>query len=70
MNERILQALYNLAVDAQMDYEQDCPIIPWEETSRGVSFIELQDAISEALYNLAGEYEPNGSELDDAMELY
>ena len=55
MNERILRALYNLGVEAQLDYEQDCPSIAWEETAQGHSWLELQEAISEKLYELADE---------------
>ena len=55
MNERILRALYNLGVEAQLDYEHDCPILPWEETPQGHAWSELQEAISEKLYELADE---------------
>ena len=61
MNERILKALYNMAVDAQLDYEDTdiSKLIPWEESSHGYSFVELQDAISEKLYELADEDDPS-----------
>ena len=61
MNERILKALYNVAVDAQLDYEDldISKLIPWEESSRGFAFVELQDAISERLYELADEEDPS-----------
>ena len=59
MNERILRALYNLGVEAQLDYEHDCPILPWEETPQGHAWSELQEAISEKLYELADEEDPS-----------
>ena len=57
LNERILRALYNVAVDAQLDYEDTdiSKLMPWEESSRGYAFVELQEAISELLYELADE---------------
>ena len=59
MNERILKALYNLGVEAQLDYEHDCPILPWEETPQGYAWLELQEAISEKLFELADEEDPS-----------
>ena len=69
MNERILKALYNVAVDAQLDYEDldISKLIPWEESSRGFAFVELQDAISARLYALADE---EASSTWFAAELY
>jgi hypothetical protein len=71
LNKRILHALYNVAVDAQLEYENSGSVIPWEETAQGCSFIELQDAISDALSGIDTDaYIPDGTEMDNPLELY